>query len=237
MSNIIFNTLSADLKNRIRRQNFMFSLVCMSLLTFFFFPALNAGYQTLVIHGYRGVYNSAWMGETLAMLNILFLPAICFYLIKNSVEQDRSSHICEFLASTSITKTQYIIGKWLSNLSLLLIIAFAMTVTTIILQLYIGEDTAIYISHYLIPLIVFVLPVLAIIAASALMFETIPGLSGTRGNVFYFIFWVAIMLNTMKGFSGVNEVLTQMAAITVDLDIITTKSSVHLGISKIETQS
>jgi len=234
MSNITFNIFRADLKNRIRRHNFMLSLVCMSILTFFFFPPLNSGYQTLVVHGYRGVYNSAWMGETLAMLNILFLPAICFYLIKNAVEQDRNNRICEFLASTSITKTQYIIGKWLSNLTLLLIIAVVMTITTIILQLYIGEETTIRFSDYLIPLIVFVLPVLSIVAASALLFETIPGLKGAQGNILYFFLWIALILNTMEGFSGVNEVLTQMAAITVNLDTITTHNTVHLGISKIE---
>ncbi|WP_435274408.1 hypothetical protein ACMAZF_14025 [Psychrobium sp. nBUS_13] len=81
MSNVLIASIKADFKQRIRQSSFIITLLVMALLTVLFFPAPSADYQTLVINGYRGIYNSAWIGIFLASLNITLLPIICFYLV------------------------------------------------------------------------------------------------------------------------------------------------------------
>ena len=76
--NQVWQCITADFKQRTRQQSFVVTLLGMSVLTLLFFPPPDAHYQTLVINGYRGIYNSAWLGMCLAMLNVLFLPIICF---------------------------------------------------------------------------------------------------------------------------------------------------------------
>ena len=76
--NSLWRCILADFRQRTRQQSFIVILLSMSVLTLLFFPSLDTQYQTLVINGYRGIYNSAWLGVCLAMLNVLFLPIICF---------------------------------------------------------------------------------------------------------------------------------------------------------------
>jgi hypothetical protein len=93
------------------QQRYIVTLLIMSVLTFLYFPSLDANYQTLIINGYRGIYNSAWIGACLAMLNVIFLPIICFYLVKNAFELDRKSKTCELIAATSIGKLTFLFAK------------------------------------------------------------------------------------------------------------------------------
>ena len=65
-----------------------------------FFPGINASYQTVQMNDYRGIYNSAWMGASVAILNFSFLPLICFYIIKRTVQFDRLEQVGELNAST-----------------------------------------------------------------------------------------------------------------------------------------
>jgi ABC-type transport system involved in multi-copper enzyme maturation permease subunit len=149
VSHSILQVWRADFYNRSRQTSYLVILLLMLLLTLFFFPVTDANYQTLEINGYRGIYNSAWMGATLATLQVVFLPIICFYLIKNSVESDRNLAVSDLIAATPISKISFLAGKWLSNLSLLLGIALVMLVTTVFVQLWIGEDYQIQLLAYL----------------------------------------------------------------------------------------
>ncbi|MEI8605926.1 hypothetical protein [Pseudoalteromonas sp. B160] len=108
----IWQCMVADFKQRTRQQSYMVTLLAMSVLTLLYFPSPDAQYQTLVINGYRGIYNSAWIGVCLAMLNVMFLPIICFYLVKNALELDRQSKTCELIAATSISKQAFLFAKW-----------------------------------------------------------------------------------------------------------------------------
>jgi hypothetical protein len=206
----LWHCFLADFRARRRQGNFGVTLLFMALLTMIFFPALDASYQTLVINGYRGIYNSAWMGAALAILSVLFLPVICFYLIKNAIGADGVCGVSCLIVATPVQKYQYVIGKWLSNFCLLILMILTMSLVSIPVQLFYGESYLIDPVALLLPQLVFVIPVLAILASLALLFEAIPLLRGSLGNIAAFFLWVAAIVGTVGDASGVNEILVQM---------------------------
>jgi hypothetical protein len=208
--NRIFFIWQADFFDRIRRRNYLITLMCMAILTLLFLPDPSAGYSVVSVGGYRGLYNSAWIGASLAILNALFLPLICFYLVKNAVERDREQGISELIVPTPVKKFDYLLGKWLSNFTLLLGVMICMSLTSIFVQLFIGEDYSLNLVQLLLPQILYVLPILAVICAAAILFETIPLLRGGIGNVSYFFLWITLVLYTINGAAGVGDIIDQI---------------------------
>jgi len=206
----IWQCIIADFKQRTRQQSFMVSLLAMSVLTLLFFPAPEAHYQTLVINDSRGIYNSHWIGVCLAMLNVMFLPIICFYLIKNAIELDRKSMTSELIAATPISKQKFIFAKWCVNVFILISIVLVMLLSSILIQLYYGESYYIDLWALAWPQLIFVLPLLLAIASIAIMFESIKWLRGGAGNIVYFFLWVGSIVQTVESVSGVGALLNQL---------------------------
>jgi hypothetical protein len=210
MINAIYHTFKADYFDRIRRRNYLVTLLCMAMLTMLFFPGSYDSYTTVLIGGYRGVYNSAWIGASLAALNAIVLPVICFYLVKNAVQRDRDRGISELIASTPVGKFEYLAGKWLSNFILLLGVMMMMSLSAIFVQIWHGEVYSIDIGALLLPQILYVMPILAVICAIAILFETIAVLRGGFGNIVYFFLWVALAANFVDESSGIGQIIEQM---------------------------
>ncbi|WP_405631112.1 hypothetical protein [Pseudoalteromonas sp. Ld20] len=206
----IWQCMVADFKQRTRQQSYMVTLLAMSVLTLLYFPSPDAQYQTLVINGYRGIYNSAWIGVCLAMLNVMFLPIICFYLVKNALELDRQSKTCELIAATSISKQAFLFAKWGVNVLILLSIVLAMLLSSVLIQLYYGESYQIDMWALVWPQLVFVLPLLLAIASIAILFESITWLKGGFGNVAYFFLWIGSITQSIAGVSGIGAVLESL---------------------------
>lgn len=182
----LWRCILADFRQRTRQQSFIVTLLSMSVLTLLFSPSLDTQYQTLVINGYRGIYNSEWLGICLAMLNVLFLPIICFYLIKNGLELDRQSMTSDLIAATPVSKFTYLFSKWCTNVFILVCIVFIMLLSIILIQLYYGESYQINLWALAWPQLAFVMPMLLAVASLAIMFESIKWLKGGVENVVYF---------------------------------------------------
>ncbi|WJG09242.1 hypothetical protein [Aliiglaciecola sp. LCG003] len=206
----VWQCIIADFKQRTRQQSFVVTLLAMSVLTLLFFPSPDAHYQTLVINGYRGIYNSAWIGVCLAMLNVLFLPLICFYLVKNALELDRQSMTSELIAATPISKLIFLFAKWCTSVVILVSIVLVMLLSSILIQFYYGESYQIDLWALVWPQLVFVLPLLLAIAAIALMFESITWLKGGLGNVVYFFLWIGSIVQTIESVTGVGAILEHL---------------------------
>ncbi|MFT4937928.1 MAG: hypothetical protein ACI88A_000950 [Paraglaciecola sp.] len=223
-------TCRADFKERSRRRSYLVILLLMTIITLLFFPDVGADYATVMVGGYRGIYNSAWVGGSLAILCVTFLPIICFVLVKNALETDRNSLACELIGATSVSKFDFIFGKWLSNLLLLIGIMAVMTVTSAVVQLWYGESYYIDIVSLLAPQLILVLPILALIAAVSLLFETLPWLRGGMGNIVYFFLWAVFIVGSIENSAGVSEVIAQIKAAVMAHDP-SVKDSVSIGVS------
>jgi hypothetical protein len=235
--NPLWQCIIADCKQRTRQQSFIVTLLSMSVLTLLFFPSLDSQYQTLIINGYRGIYNSQWLGICLAMLNVLFLPIICFYLIKNGLELDRQSMTCELIASTPVSKLTYLFSKWCTNIFILICIVFVMLLSIILIQLYYGESYQINLWTLAWPQLVFVLPMLLAVASIAIMFESIKWLKGGVGNVVYFFLWTGSIISTIESVSGIGSLLSQIETEVAELFPLQ-QGSTNIGIRAVnETET
>ena len=213
MNGVIWRCAKADALERARRPAYTISLMVFVVLTFLMFPAIDAPYQVIDLNGYRGIYNSAWMGASLAMLQILFLPIFCFYLIKNALAHDREQRVGDLIASSPISTGSLMLAKWLSNMALLTGICLLMVVTSIMAQLWFGDDRLVNVAQYILPQLMFVWPVMALLAALALLFESVRWLRGGWGNVLYFYLWCGALVGMMKttlGFSAISEQMKVM---------------------------
>lgn len=187
---IVYSIALADFLERTRRYQYLATLVVTLIAGVFFVPPQNANYVAFNVDGFRGIYNSPWMGAMMAMLATTALSLFGFYLIKSAIAVDRETRVGEIVASTSVGKLQYVAGKWLGNAAVLLSLGIVLIVDAVIMQLVRGEDRSIHLLAIVTPFAMVYVPVVAIVAAFAVLFETIPFLRGGLGNVIYFFTWI-----------------------------------------------
>jgi hypothetical protein len=188
MLQTLFHMMRADFYQRVRSYRFLAMLLFTIFLTYLFVPALDsiqiAGLQ---LGGYRGVYNSAWIGSMVTLLMGEFFNIFAFFLIKGNVELDRRTGTGQILAATSMGKVAYMAGKWLSNIAVLAAMTGMIVAGAGVLQLIRGEDASIHLWTLGAPFLLVLMPGLAVIAAVAVLFDSSSVLRGGLGNILFFL--------------------------------------------------
>jgi hypothetical protein len=87
----------------------------------------------------------------------------------------------------------YTLGKWISNFAVLMLMVVILAIFGIVIQFLSGESMQINLSAYLLPFVFIVMPLMALVAAVAVLFEAIPFLSGGFGNVVYFFAFISML--------------------------------------------
>lgn len=187
----IYAICRADFLERTRRHSFLVTLLFAVYLGY----AAATGQISLRLSEYRGVYTSAWIGVMVSLITTTFLSLVGFYIVKNAVDRDRQTGVGEILASTPLSRTAYLFGKFLSNFAVLASMLSVLALAAIAMQFLAAEDRAFHAWALLSPFLLLSLPALALTSALALLFETVSPLSGGFGNVVWFFLWgVAIGL-------------------------------------------
>jgi hypothetical protein len=189
----LYHLARADFLQRTRSYGFLITLGLTLYVAYVFVPPNHSSYATLAINNHRGIYNSAYLGSLMALLISPFLSLAGFYLVKNCIDRDIQTRVGQVLAATSVTKPLYTLGKALSNFAVLSAIVGVMAIVACVMQVVRNEDLAIHPGQLLAPLVLISLPVMAVIAAVAILFEAIPWLRGGLGNVVYFFLWVTAL--------------------------------------------
>ena len=202
---VVYHLMRADFLERVRRYSFLVSLLAVVAVTYLYLPALDTpAWFYLNIGGARPIYNSAWIGLAVAALMTEFFPLFGFYLVKNTLERDRSTGVGEIIATTPIGKAMYTFGKWLSNMAVFGTVIGVTVLTSLVLQFVRGEEFAVDFWALVAPFLLLVLPELAFIAALAVLFESINWLRGGFGNlVYYVVYAAAVVLGDLQGISSV----------------------------------
>lgn len=191
---IIYHLARADFLERVRRYSFLVMLALVALL----------GYQTAIgnvrlqLGQYRGEFNSAWIGGMMSIITTFFLGWFGFYLVKGPVARDRETGVGQIMATTPMSRPFYMLGKWISNFAVLMAMIVILVGFGLVIQLLSGESTQIDLRAYLSPFVFIVMPLMAMVAAVAVLFEAIPFLSGGFGNLVYFFAFVMIIPFTME---------------------------------------
>lgn len=188
-ASVVLAAARADFLERVRRYSFLFTLG----LALYFGYLATVGKLTLRIGDSRGVYNSAWIGGLLAVVGSTFISLAGFYFVKNTLQRDTETRVGQILAATPISRFAYILGKFASNFAVLASMIGILALSSIVMQLVSGEDKHILLWKLISPFLFISIPAMAVIAALAIVFETIPFLRGGFGNVAYFFLWTAIL--------------------------------------------
>ena len=200
---VLYHIARADFFERVRRYSFLVTLAFTLYAAF----EVNRGNIVVNLGHYRGVYNSAWLGMLLSLTATFLITMAGFYVIKNTVERDRHTGVGQILAATPIGRTSYLLGKALSNLAVVGVIAGILLCAAFAMQLWRREATGIDVWQLVAPFLLLSLPALAFLSALAVVFECVPGLRGGFGNVMFFFLWIAFLAAGIQTHSGYLDLL------------------------------
>ena len=186
---IIYQLARADFLERVRRYSF---LVMLGLVVFLGYQTA-IGNMSLELGAYRGEFNSAWVGAMMSLIGTFFIGWFGFYLVKGSVARDRETGVGQIMATTPLTRPLYLLGKWLSNFAVLMSMVAVLALAGIAIQLLQGENTQIQLLEFLDPFVFIVMPLMALVAALAVLFESISFLQGGFGNIVYFFAFIMFL--------------------------------------------
>jgi hypothetical protein len=175
----------ADFLERTRRYSFFLALLFAVFLGY----ATATGKVFLQFDEARGVYTSAWIGTLVAMVITCFVTLAGFYIVKNSVDRDRTTGVGQILAATPLSKAGYAFGKFLSNFAVLSSMVVVLAIAAVVMKLLVREDPRFDLLALLSPFVFIALPAIALTSAFALAFEMLPLLRGGFGNVVWFFVW------------------------------------------------
>jgi hypothetical protein len=189
----------ADLLERTRRPAFLVLLGVGLWAAWLFTPPNHSAYATFRMASARGLYGSAWIGATVALLTAGFFSLAGFFVVKNAIAGDRDTRVGEILATSTTSNVEYVLGKWLANTSILWAFTLVMMVGAALMQPARGEDPILRPWALAAPFLWVTLPAMAVTAALAVVFEAIPGIRGGPGNVAYFFVWgIALLAPSTK---------------------------------------
>ncbi|AWB43512.1 hypothetical protein DCC85_04260 [Paenibacillus sp. CAA11] len=191
--------LKNNLLKQVRSYSFLIVAGLCLALGYFCVPAAESGYEIFTIGGgSRGIYNSAWLGAIGTMLSNLLLWLFGFYLLRSQVSEDGRLKVGDIIASTRVTKLKYIVLKVLSNFVVLIVLHLLLIVAFMIMQLLRGEVTGLSLWGYAAPFVFITLPSMFLLAALTVLFDVIPGLKGTLGNILFFALWIFISIYSIE---------------------------------------
>ncbi|MFH9647371.1 hypothetical protein ACH4MU_21380 [Streptomyces albidoflavus] len=177
---------AGDFKDRVRRPVHLVVLLAAVGLGWLAVPPADGRWVILALGEYRGTYTSAYVGVATALAGGLWLTLGGFYVVRKGLARDEETRVGQILAATPARTVLLLAAKFLSNFLVLASMLGVLAVTALCLQLVRGEDRGVDPVALFQPFLVMALPLLALTAAAAVLFETVPVLRGGLGNVAWF---------------------------------------------------
>jgi len=184
--------VGADFRIRFRRVSTLIVFLLLSAFAYVWIPNPSTGRTLIQINGQRAIYNSGAIGLGTASLCMIFVGLFGFYVISNAIRRDVTTRCGVIAASTPMRSGEYLLGKFLGNLTFLTTFVVGFMLSSMVMLLVRGEariEPLVFIGQYLLltpSAIVFV-------SAVAVLFESIRWLSGKVGDVLYFFLWATVI--------------------------------------------
>ena len=187
----------ADLRQRLRSPKYL----VIPLLIAWFAQSLTSETTQLVVAGeYTGVQNAAWFGGMVATMGTFLLFVFGFTLVRGAVTRERETGVGELVATSPISNSTYLVGRWLGYFLLLTLVTGLLVLATVVGYMLhgIGEFDFWALAS---PFVFLTLPAMMLVAAVTVLTETIRSLQGTLGSVLYFFGAVAVFTVASLGSS------------------------------------
>lgn len=183
----IYPIIKADYLQRTRSYFFLITLAVTVFVAYLFIPAQDASYSTLSAQGYKGVYNSAWVGYVSGIMTTIMLSYFGFLLVNSGVKKDIDTEVGLIIATTPISNFKYLLSKQLSNYLVLLTIAgitFCISIGVFFMR---GTGYPFVLINFVLPYLFFAVPALFVVAALAVVGEVFLGKRTILQYVVYFV--------------------------------------------------
>jgi hypothetical protein len=199
---VLYHLARADFYERARRYSFLLTLAAVIYIGVLvnngsLFLSLGSTDPT-ISSIYRGEFNSAWIGTMTVLVLNFFLGLFGFYLVSDCIKRDIRTGVGQIIATTPVRRVEYLIGKWISNCLVIYVLVLILAAAAAIMVLLKGK-AALDLGALLLPFLSVALPFMTLIAALAVVFESVPWLRGTVGNVAFFALWMAVAVPSVKG--------------------------------------
>ncbi|RPJ20671.1 MAG: hypothetical protein EHM33_27980 [Chloroflexi bacterium] len=211
---VLYHIVRADFLERSRSYTFLI-LLCLCIYLGY---AINTGKLVLRFNTCAEIFDSAWVGALVAIAINFFLGFFGFFLVKGSIERDGRTGVGQIMAATPLQRIEYTFGKWLSNFILLSIFVIILAVGTVLIQIFRldGLDPVVLLS----PFFWLTLPFMALVAAVAVLFETMPWIKGGLSSVIYFSLFVFLLITVTNSSSSRGMTLADPSGIRILLQEI-----------------
>ena len=201
----------ADLRERTRTPRFWIVLGLVGLATWYCFPALDSRHLAISIDDSRGRYSSAWIGMSLGLFYSTMLAWLGFYLVRGTVLRDFDTRVWQLLVATPMTRRGYLIAKWGSHMVVFSCVIAVGLAVGVLAQWVRGEDRVFDLVELVKPVLVLTLPALSLTAFFAILFDMVPILRRTAGNMLFFFVWLLIFAGFSSSFDqGVHAATPQV---------------------------
>ena len=195
---ILYHLACADFYERTRRYSF---LLMLGLVLWVGYVMASGQFCMTLGTKYAGIIDSAWVGATMALTTSFVVGLVGFYIVKGSVARDYATGVGQIMATTPMSRPLYMLGKWLSNYAVLGITVVIVALAGIGMDLWFGTG-GLDIVALVRPLVLIGLPWLGLVAALAVLFESITWLRGSLGNIVYLILWFVLFGITYSPLAG-----------------------------------
>jgi len=199
----------ADFLERSRSYSFLI-LLCAAIYLGF---AINTGRLVIRFNTCKEIFDTAWVSAMVAIAINFLLGFFGFFLVKGSIERDGRTGVGQIIAATPLKRIEYVFGKWLSYFVILSALVIVLAIVTIVIQSFRLDH--LNLIALLSPFVWLTLPFMALIAALAVLFETIPWVKGSLGNLIYFFLFLALLIAITNPSTGRNAMLTDPSGIRV----------------------
>ena len=183
---MLYNMIKADYLQRTRSYMFLITLAVTVFMAYSFVPANDAGYTTLSASGYKGVYNSAWVGYVSGIMTTVMLSFYGFMLVNSGIKKDIDTEVGVIIATTFISNFKYLLSKQLSNYLVLLTITGITFTVSIGVFFWRGNGYPFILSNFILPYLLFAVPALFVVSSVAVVSEVFLGKRNLLQVIAYF---------------------------------------------------
>jgi hypothetical protein len=190
--NRFLSIVGVDLRFRFRKTATLITILIVAMAVYFIVPDIRTGRTLMQVEGRRVIYNSPAVALGTAILCSLLISLFGFYLAGNSFRRDILSRVAFVLGGTPVRNDEYVVGKFLGGAIYLAAVFAACMLSAMVMFLIRGEgalEPFVFLSTYL----WIGLPTIVFCASLALLFESLPALSGRVGDLIYFFLWATVL--------------------------------------------
>jgi hypothetical protein len=188
----LLSIAKADALIRFRRLSTVVVFLLLSAVAYLWVPDPSSGHALMQIGQARALYNSAAIGVATAILATLFVGLGGFYVVSNAIRRDAQTRCGAIIAATTMRNGEYIAGKFLGNVLFLGVFFCGFMLVSMAMVVVRGEaplEPLVFLKQYL---LIAPAPIIYV-SALAILFESVPWLSGRFGDVVYFFLFMGSM--------------------------------------------